>query len=270
MASLKKRGTTYYAQYYVGMQQKRVCLDTSSLQVAKEKVRQIESAMLRGNDLILPTKTPVAQVVTAYVDYLHSVKTERNVRRDVHYLREAFGPICPALQIKNAKLSVMMRRCNPRQGRPVIDGPIFEQITTADIAQFISIQTRRRSLAPKTANRYREILTRLYNWAMEQHGIRIPNDRNPAAKVERYREKAPTISFLTLEQIDEQLDALKEYPQLQTQVALFIFAGVRREEALWLTHKDIDLKAGRHGMIRVQAKTVNGEYWESIFNLSID
>ena len=263
MACLKKRGDVYYAQYYLGGKQKRVCLDTTSSKLAKEKIRQIESAMVRGNDLPLPTKTPVAQVVTAYVDYLHSVKTERNVRRDVYYLREAFGPICPALQIKNAKLSQMMKRCHPRQGRPVIEVPIFEQITTADIAQFISIQTRRRSLAPKTANRYREILTRLYNWAMDQHGIRIPNDKNPAAKVERYREKASTISFLTLEQIDEQLDALKSYPQLQTMVALYIFAGLRREEAVWLTHKDIDLKAGRLGMIRVQAKTVNGEYWES-------
>lgn len=50
MASLKKSGTIYYAQYYVGMQQKRVCLDTSSLQVAKEKIRQLESAMVRGED----------------------------------------------------------------------------------------------------------------------------------------------------------------------------------------------------------------------------
>jgi integrase len=139
----------------------------------------------------------------------------------------------------------------------------FEQIATVDISQYISAQVRAKGLAPKTANRYREILTRLFNWSMEQFGIRLPNDKNPAAKVERYTERAQRIRFLTLEQIDEQLDALKEYPQRQSLVALFIFAGVRREEALWLTQKDIDLKAGRFGMIRVQAKTVNGEYWES-------
>jgi len=44
--------------------------------------------------------------------------------------------------------------------------------------------------------------------------------------------------------------------------AVYIYAGLRREELTWLTIDDVDLKAGRHGMIRVQAKTVNGEYWE--------
>jgi hypothetical protein len=50
-----------------------------------------------------------------------------------------------------------------------------------------------RGLAPKTANRYREILTRLFNWATTQHGIRMPSDKNPAAAVERYKEHAPEI-----------------------------------------------------------------------------
>jgi hypothetical protein len=38
----------------------------------------------------------------------------------------------------------------------------------------------------------------------------MPNDKNPAAKVERYKEPAPTIHFLTLKQIEEQLDALAD------------------------------------------------------------
>ena len=42
-------------------------------------------------------------------------------------------------------------------------------------------------------------------------------------------------------QIDEQLYALRETPQLQTMVALYIFAGLRREEALWLTVDDVQL-----------------------------
>jgi integrase len=81
-------------------------------------------------------------------------------------------------------------------------------------------------------------------------------------KVERYREKAPEISFLTLAQIDEQLAALKDHPQLQTMVAMYIYAGLRREEALWLTVDDVDLSAGGNGMIRVRAKTVNGDFWQ--------
>ena len=144
----------------------------------------------------------------------------------------------------------------------MIEADCFEAITTAQIVEFVSGQVARRGLAPKTANRYREILTRLFNWAVEQKGVRLPGDRNPASKVERYRESAPNIRFLTLKQIDEQLGALADDLKLQTMVATLIFGGLRREELLWLTHDDLDLDAGKHGMIRVRAKEIGGEAWE--------
>jgi hypothetical protein len=49
----------------------------------------------------------------------------------------------------------------------------------------------------------------MFNWAMTQHGVRMPADRNPAATVKRYKEAAPEITFLSLAQIDEQLEALR-------------------------------------------------------------
>ena len=98
---------------------------------------------------------------------------------------------------------------------------------------------------------------------MEQYGIRMPENRNPAAKVERYKEKAQIIRFLSLEQIGEQLKTLEDHKQLQVMVAMYIYAGLRREEALWLTVNDLALDAGSNGMIRIQAKTIDDEYWES-------
>jgi len=80
--------------------------------------------------------------------------------------------------------------------------------------------------------------------------------------VKRYKESAPQIRFLSLEQIDEQFDVLKDNPVLRTLVAVYIYAGLRREEALWLIAEDVDLNAGKHGVIRVQAKTVAGETWQ--------
>jgi integrase len=202
-------------------------------------------------------------VVKAYVEHLNTVKTPRNVQRDIHYLRSTFGAISPELELKNKKIS---QKGIKRPGKDYVS-PIevnyFEQVTTFDIANFIGNQVRSKGLAPKTANRYREILTRLYNWAMEQYGIRMPENRNPAAKVERYKEKAQNIRFLSLEQIDEQLKVLEDQKQLQVMVAVYIYAGLRREEALWLTVNDVALDAGANGMIRIQAKTIDGEYWES-------
>lgn len=83
-----------------------------------------------------------------------------------------------------------------------LEANFFESLTTADISSFISSKVRRQALAPKTANRYREIFTRLFNWALGQYGVVLAGGYNPAAKVERYKERASKISFLTKEQIE--------------------------------------------------------------------
>ena len=268
MASLVKRGKYFYAFYYVGGNKKRVSLRTGSVQLAKEKLRQIESALVRGEDDGLPSRTSIADAVTRYVRHIRTVKTPKSAQTDIYYLRDVFGPICDALRITSRRVSPAAKKRPPRPGQDRrikakgIEAQCFEHITTADIADYIGSQVRSRGLAPKTANRYREILCRLFNWSMQQGGIRMPHGRNPAAKVERYREHAPQIRFLTLSQIDEQFAALADHLQLQTMAAMYIFAGLRREEALWLTLDDVNLDAGVNGMIRIQAKTVSGQYWQ--------
>lgn len=227
MASLIQRpdSSIYYIQFAVSGKAKRRSTGTDSLQVAKEKLRQFESARARGEDSPLPTRTPIASVITAYVSHIRSVKTGKSAQTDTYYLRDAFGPICDALQVNSRKVSAKVKKRPPKPGQDrrrrtaVIEASCFEQITTADIAAFISSRMKSRGLAPKTANRYREILTRLFNWAMSQHGVRMPREKNPAAAVERYKEHAPEISFLTLEQINQQLDALSQNVKMQAMVA---------------------------------------------------
>lgn len=273
MASLKQRGSTYYAQFYMGGKQRRVCLGTSAYQIAKEKLRQLESSLAREEGVGLPTRTPIPQVIEAYVSHIRTVKTPKSAQTDIYYLREAFGPVCSALEVTSRKLSPKARKrpllpgaVQDRRRRPqVIEAQCFEQVTTAQVVAFISGQVQSRGLAPKTANRYREILCRLFNWASTQQGVRLPGDRNPVAPVERYKERAPEIRFLTLNQIDEQLQALRFKPQLQTMVAVLIYAGLRREELLWLTAADLDLRTtslGGFGMIRVRAKSIDGQSWQ--------
>jgi integrase len=41
-----------------------------------------------------------------------------------------------------------------------------------------------------------------------------------------------------------------------------IYAGLRREELLWLTPDDIDWSAGSFGLIRVRAKTIDDAFWQ--------
>lgn len=268
MASLVQRGPIYYIQYYIGGKLKRSSTGTEVLQVAKEKLRQFESAQARGDGLPLPTRTPIADVVTAYVEHIRTIKTPKSAQTDIYYLRDLFGPICQALTITSRKVGAKSKKRPPKPGQdrrrkaPVIEANSFEQITTADISAFIAGRMASRGLAPKTANRYREILMRLFGWAMEQRGIRMPRDKNPAAAVDRYRESAPVIHFLTLEQIDAQLKALEDKPQIQAMVATLIFSGLRREELLWLTHDDIDWKAKPYGIIRIRGKAAEGASWQ--------
>ncbi|WP_306533803.1 hypothetical protein [Geobacter sp.] len=98
MARLIKRGKTYYAQYYLG-KQKRVNLHTSIPQIAKEKLRQLESSLLRGDDIPLPTRNPLPTVLSAFTNHLYATKQPKNADKIVSYLRAIFGPIAPELHI---------------------------------------------------------------------------------------------------------------------------------------------------------------------------
>jgi hypothetical protein len=64
---------------------------------------------------------------------------------------------------------------------------------------------------------------------------------------------------LTLGQIEEQFAMLKAHPSLYAIVATCIYSGLRREEATWLTHEDIDLELR---LIRVRAKRISGRSWQ--------
>lgn len=262
MAGLLKRGKKYYAVYYVGSRQKRVSLGTSSLQVAKEKLRQIESSLFREEELALPTKTSLSVVIDAFVRNIMGKKRGRNAAKDVYYLREAFGPICPELRIKNEKISRKGKKRSSIKACRRIEASYFEWVRTADIAVTIADHVRCKGIKGKTANRFREVLVRLYNWAMKEGGVRMPGNVNPAAAVERYKETTPVIRFLDRDQIDEQLAALTEQPVLRVIVAIYIYAGLRREELLWLTRDDVDSDVAPRGVIRVRAKEVRGEFWQ--------
>ena len=130
MASLIKRGKIYYAQYSVGNKLKRVSLETDSKQIAKEKIRSLETALFRGDDSPLPTKTPISKVVAAYIEHMRTRKTATSIKRDISYLRETFGPICPDLIIKNQKNSLNRKKHHNKHPQTYIEANCFEQIVS--------------------------------------------------------------------------------------------------------------------------------------------
>lgn len=267
VASLLKRGGTFYIQWYEGKRKRRRSLGTDSRPIAKEELRQFESAQFRGDPSPLPTRTPVGEVVAAYIEHMKAHRPERSWRKDLTHLREAFGECCPALVLESDRARKCRDQRYPTDRRRKL-WPLaashFEEITTAAVSEFIAERVRVRGLMPKTANRYREVIGKVFNWAMKTDFVRMPLDRNPVARVARYREPAPEIRFLTLEQIDEQLRVLESHPQLQIMVATLIYAGLRREELLWLQTDDIAAPTPQspNGLIRVRSKTVGGVQWQ--------
>lgn len=262
-STLKKRKEVYYLHYFENGERKHVSLGTSSLRIAQEKQRQFDSARVRGHDNPLPTQTPLPRIVQAYIQHMQARRTKHGFAAAVSYLRKLFDPICPGLEHGQRCRKELRVPVDGRLRDPVIGAVYLEQITTEQIAEFIRERVQRYDLEPKTANGYRASMQRLFNWAMEEGGVRMPGGKNPAAGVRRYRERAPQIRFLTKKQIQKQRDALAGAPMMQTIVAVYIYAGLRREEALWLTREDVDLKAGHYGVLRIRAKTAeNGEFWE--------
>ena len=73
-----------------------------------------------------------------------------------------------------------------RHREPVTEATYIEHITVAQVSDFIREQVQRYGIQAKTANRYREVLRRLFSWSMDEGGVRMPGDANPVAKVRRY------------------------------------------------------------------------------------
>lgn len=267
MAAIFQRGKkkTWFIKYYVGGQQVYRSLRTTNARVAEQARRAVEGDQAKG-DLLAPSRIPLASFLEEYCGFLASTSATRKAySADVSLLRVFFGPICPALELG----SCANRRRPARSAKRLADTMThrhvqarhLEQVTPGMIEDFLSNRIRVDGIGPKSANRTREILHRMFAYAIRKRQFVSPDRRypNPAAAVERRREATPVITWLTQEQIDQQLQVLAPHPGLRAIVAVLIYAGLRREEALWLTVDDVDLP---RRLLHVRAKTAAGEYWQ--------
>ena len=262
-SSIKKRGKVFYLRFSENGARKRISLHTDSVEEAKELQRQFDSARARGERDTLPTKTPLGNAVASYAAHMKATRTQHGYTADLSYLRNAFGPVCESLEPRRRYYGTLKEAADTRCRDALIRAVYLEDVSVPQVSDFIRDHVVRYGLQAKTANRYREVLGRLFSWSMQEGGVRMPGNVNPASKVKRYKERAPEIRFLTLTQIDQQLEALQDYPVIRAMVAAYIYAGLRREEGIWLTVEDIDASAVGAGVVRIRAKTVDGKFWET-------
>ena len=149
MSHLFKRGQRYHLKYYINGKQKEKALGTDNHQLAKEKQRQFDSSLARGEDYPLPTRTPIPEVLEKYVAHIRAVKPPKSAQNDIYYLREIFGICCEALTIISRTVSQASRKLKSKRSQqdrrkklPHIEANSFEHITTAQIAEFIAFKVQ--------------------------------------------------------------------------------------------------------------------------------
>lgn len=267
MASIYKRGKTWWIHYLVAGKSVSRSLGTTSERVAHEQKKKLEALDIIGQ-LAEPSRIPVAPFLQSFCEFLLATRTRKSAKNDISYLRAFFGPCCPALEL-GSKVPHKYRR--PNQDLPQVPDKLknrhvpvrlLEQISTSMVSTFIQGRVIADGISPKTANRNREVLHRMFSYAIEHHGYICPDKRyrNPVEGVKRANESAHCITWLDSDQIEEQIVALEVSPVIQALVSVYIYAGLRRAEALWLTHDDVDIDSR---LIRIQAKTIGGEYWQA-------
>ena len=263
MASLLKRGKKFYVRVYVNGKAKDIATKTTNVKIAEKVLLKIEYESATGQ-FASATKTLLPKLLEDFVGHLKASHRDKSVKNDTSRLRVLFGPIVPALEPFTRKDKLTGETQGKPETRTELDVPRLvaeyaEQITPPLINQYLD--KRAAKVSPKTLNEEREILYRLFTYAIVHHGLIYPDTRvkNPVDGVRPRKLPAHEIRFLSIEQIAKQLNTIKNDVTLHAAVAILIYAGVRREEALWLTREDVDRK---NGLLRICAKTIEDAFWQ--------
>ena len=227
MVSLFRRGSTWWVTYQAGSRQVRRSLGTDNRRIALDLKAQVERRLFLGEPEA-PEKRSLADYLEEYRGSSRARKRPRTHATDMARLEDFVG---------------------------AIDSDCLGDVTTADVSRFLDRKVNRDGIGPTTLLRYREILHAFF-----QHARRLGYVReNPVSPIPRPRLAEREPAFLRQEQVELVLKAVQG-SRIHPLVATLIYAGLRREEACWLTKDDLDL-AGVTPVLRVRAKSVGGESW---------
>jgi integrase len=256
MACLRKKGNKYYVKDVIDGKEKWFRTGTDVYKIAEVHLNDYVNAKKLGTPSPFPTETPLTDMLSAFCKNLKGTSRKTNYTKEISRLRMIFGPTCPELAARGSSDDDAGQDTDLR-----ITVTNLEHLTTKHVTDLQDDLAVERALSGKTLNNYREILHRFVNWATTQKGIRFPGGKNPIDAVAIRKQSTSPISYLGPDQIVQQLEALKDFFVLQAMVALLIFAGLRREELLWLRTCDI-LDRDGNLTILVHAKTIDGKYWQ--------
>ncbi len=183
-------------------------------------------AISSTNTIEATSNLAIVTVVSAFCEHLKARCPHKSYKNDVSRLRVFFGQICDELKLgrPGSGTGGGAKPHSDKFAHAHVKAERLEDVSPAVMNRFITDRIREDAWSAKTANDFREVLHRLFAFAIKHHGFcsRDRRNANPVASVERQRESAPQIRFLTLEQIEEQIKILEGHPVIQALVATYI------------------------------------------------
>lgn len=239
-----RRGSVYWIQFRKDGQRVRESLRTENKKLAEE-LRRRRSAEMEAERFGLVRAPAAAASAVAEPEPAPPPASLESVRAD--YAAWSSAHKRPkTIRNDSARLAVFFA---------TVPGKALAAITTADVERFLT-QEAMKGRQPATLLRHREILHAFWRWAVRQGHV----PANVVSPIPRPRLPERDPRFLSLDQIDELLRAVA-CDHIEALVATAVFAGLRREELSWLTWDDLELDL-QPAILRVRAKTIDGEAWQ--------
>ncbi len=217
MASIYKRGKTWWLIYYRDGKKVQKSLKTRDQKTAEFKQKEHEVALTKGT---LPhlKRAPLADVQKEYDEYCTANKTKTTVSRDKSVLKRFLDWAQPGS---------------------------IEGLTHSKVEDYV-VLLRKQKKAPKTVNRFLEVIRAFCNWAVQKGYLA----QNPATSVKKLRVPKDPPRFLTKEEAERLLKAAED-SSLLPMIATGIYAGMRLASRLvqegvsiykvsqWLGHSSV-------------------------------
>lgn len=175
-------------------------------------------------------RTTVEAALKAYLDFVRIENAPHHVANKLSMLKRFFGARCVARAAGGQTLPVIAHSDTPP---PFFTGRHVDEIKPALVQNFIE----QLPVATKTKRHYREVLHHFFAFCLKFDLFEPSNWHrpNPVGALPSYVCRNRRITFLSPQDVEEQLRALEDFPDLRVAVAIMIYAGLRRAETLWLT-----------------------------------
>lgn len=221
---LRRRGKTFHIDYCYEGKRHRHTLGTDDLRVAEEEAARLEY-LVRSRTLSLPSKAPIEPFLAFYLAEARQRQHPRSFIQTRSHLAGFFD------QARVRFLS---------------------DVRTHHISDFL-VHLREDGRSPKTTNNYRATLHAFFAAAVTRGEITL----NPVGAVKTFRVPVTQPRHLSSPDIDRLME-VTEGDIIHPLIATYIFAGLRRDEGIWLTLADLDFS---RGLIHVRTKMVDGVRW---------